>query len=207
MQNLIKTVTQQISVVCYCKQRSLVCANQAAETVQIRKIQKDIRLVQNQKIRRQKHFSHNLQQFVFTSADFRKFCICKVFHTCKMKLPADRAFIVVAVHSLVEIQKFLIPCKYRIHFRRRSFCHFLTDCGNPLLHRKKPFAEILKYRNVLQLVPDTELTCISDSAAFIADNFSVKEICFRMHDHICQGGFSGAVTADQRTVTARLQCK
>ena len=116
MQDFIETMLQQIAIVRHCKQRARITVDEPAEPVQIYKIQKHVRLVQHQKVRRQQHFPHDLQQLVFSAADIRQPRVLQLAHACRAQLLADRAFVMLRVHGLTLIEQRLIACEQAIQF-------------------------------------------------------------------------------------------
>ena len=84
---------------------------------------------------------------------------------------------------------------------------YLFDGINLLLQCQKIPAEIVKNSDILIFITGSKLADKADTAYAVEKKFSVKKIFIRKTDHICKGGFSGSVAADQDTVVPVGQCK
>ena len=183
--------------------RPFVSVYQLTQTRQIPEIQERIRLIEDQQIRRQQHFPHYLQQLVLPAAYLVQLRIRKPAHAGRSQLLRYIAFIIIAVHSLVPVEKLLILCIRSLKILRLR--HLLADRRDLFLQLREPLAQILEHRSVTQLVAYAELTGIPDAAVFIHDDLSVIQIPLRIGQDLHQRGFSRAVAADQRAVLPRFQ--
>ena len=68
MQDFIKTVVQQIAVMCDHKQRALVRVDQIFQRIQMLKIKEHIRLIHDNEFRADHHFTDDLDQLELSAA-------------------------------------------------------------------------------------------------------------------------------------------
>ena len=146
MEDLVKAVIKQISVVGDDEQRTFVAVYHLSKAAKVGKIQKYIRFVKYKQIRRCQHLLHDLQQLVFSSAYLRKSDIGKVRHPCCVELLVDIRFEVIRVHSLAYIKQVLIVLHQLSHCLACFVCHdffrahFFAYCCDVLLILQEPFA-------------------------------------------------------------------
>ena len=205
MPDPIEAMGQQIAAVGNHQQGALVGVDQIPETVQIFEVQENVRFVHNQQTGMTQHLADDLNQLQLAAAELLQLQGFLGIQLGQLQLTTDIEFVIICVHGIAFVQQILVALHQSVHIV--GLAHLHADIVDGFFQSQEILTQVVVNGDGLIAFTDGELADIADTAHTVQGQFAVENVVCGILDQVHQGGFAGAVAADQGAMAVFFQLK